>query len=104
MYFNIEVVRNVSHEDFTMTLNYLARETVYFAVNIDKSNHVVVETMILIYTLQSLCFSICEEDSSKNSLNVLSLPCTRHTLKMFRQNTHGKVAKSVFIYCTILLD
>jgi hypothetical protein len=50
VYYNIDVLHNVNHEDFTMMLNRLARETVYFAVNIHKSNHVVVESVILMYT------------------------------------------------------
>jgi hypothetical protein len=48
MCYNIEALCNVNHEDFTMMMKCLSRETVHFAVNNHTSNHNVIESVIFI--------------------------------------------------------
>jgi len=56
MYLKIKVLCNVNPEDLTMVMKRLSREAVRFAVNIHKSDHIVIGTVIFVYTLESLCF------------------------------------------------
>jgi len=56
MYFNFEIFYNIKFEDFTIFTKCLSRVPVRFAVNIHKSDHIVIETVIFIYTLEPLRF------------------------------------------------